>query len=431
MEQLVKRFIKENLISIDKPIVCAVSGGADSVALLNILHNLGYEIVLAHVNHHKRIESELEQKAMEEAAKKLEIPFELLEYHYDGNDNFHNDSHHARYKFFKEVCEKYNTNIIATAHHLDDQLETILIKLLEGSNLYGYGGISVCNDDGSYKIIRPLLCVSKVQIYEYLNKKSIEYFEDSSNKEDIYLRNRIRHKVVPLLKQESEALYEKVYEYSIQLKEAFSYIRNQSIDYLNKTNNIIELKTFNGLDIALKKDIISLLFERNNINKNYDIINNVVEFLSDENGSKSIDLSGCRLIKSYDLAYIKTEVNQIPEEVCLNLDNDIIYNDKYHIYFSNSIPKNNEKYIKLCYNDIRFPLIVRAVREGDFIEALVGRKKINRVFIDKKVPKEDRVNVPIITDNDNNILWVFDYIKSKNVYEQKEKGKIYLVCKER
>ena len=174
-----------------------------------------------------------------------------------------------------------------------------------------------------------------------------------------------------------------------------------------------------------------MLFERNNINKNYDIINNVVEFLSDENGSKSIDLSGCRLIKSYDLAYIKTEINQIPEEVCVNLDNDAIYNDKYHIYFSNSIPKNNEKYIKLCYNDIRFPLIVRAVREGDFIEALVGRKKISRVFIDKKVPKEDRVNVPIITDNDNNILWVFDYIKSKNVYEQKEKGKIYLVCKER
>ena len=165
MIKKIKEFMLKNSIDIDNIIICAISGGVDSLVMLDLLNKMGYKVVLAHVNHNKREESKIEQEAMKTLADNLGIPFEFLSYHYDGNDNFHNDAHNARYEFFKNLCKKYNTDLVSTAHHLDDQIETILIKLMEGSNLYGYGGISALVDDGEYRIIRPLLCVDKKQIY--------------------------------------------------------------------------------------------------------------------------------------------------------------------------------------------------------------------------------------------------------------------------
>nr|MCR5231718.1 tRNA lysidine(34) synthetase TilS [Acholeplasmatales bacterium] len=256
MENKVKEFIKNNNLILNKPIIVAVSGGADSVSLLYVLHKLGYKLVLAHVNHNKRKESIIEQHAMEELALKLNIPFELLDYHYSSKDNFQSEAHEARYEFFKSLCKKYNTNIIATAHHKDDQIETVLMKLMEGSNLYGYGGIAISNVRDGYLIIRPLLCVTKEEIYDYCNKNNLVYFEDSSNKENDYLRNRLRHNVIPILKNECPSLGDKIMEYSIQAHEAFDYIREQSISYLKNNNDTIDINTYLNLNIALKKDIL-------------------------------------------------------------------------------------------------------------------------------------------------------------------------------
>ena len=431
MEKKIALFLKNNNININKTIIVAVSGGADSVSLVHILYNLKYDVVLAHVNHHMREQSEIEEQAMRALGKELNIPVEILEYHYKGNDNFHNDSHNARYNFFRSLCAKYNTNIIATAHHLDDQAETILIKLMEGSNLYGYGGISICNDDGNYKIIRPLLCVSKQDLYDYCIKNNYKYFEDSSNHEDHYLRNRLRHHVIPLLKDECEDFYTKVLEYSIQVKEAFNFIRNQSKSFLNKNDNKIDLIEFNTFDIALKKDIISLLLERYNIRKNNDIINDICNLLSTNNGTKYLILSdNKKLIRSYDKAYIEDNFKQELNEIELDINKEVIYDNKYKFYLTKNIPTNNAKYLKLCYNNLVFPLHIRPRKNGDEIESISGTKKISRVFIDLKVSKDIRDYIPIITDNNDNILWVYDYIKSKSVFSQKEAFNIYLVCEE-
>lgn len=432
MEQKVKSFIIENKMNINNDtIICAVSGGVDSICLLNILNNLGYKIVLAHVNHHKRKESELEQKAMESLAKSLNIPFELLDYFYDGKDNFHNDSHNARYSFFKSLCKKYNTSIIATAHHLDDQIETILIKLLEGSNLYGYGGISIVNDDGEYKIIRPLLCVSKSDLYIYANDNKITYFEDCSNSEDIFLRNRIRHNIVPLLNREIEDLYSKISQYSIQVKEAFNFIRKQSIEYLNKTNNIIDLVSFNELDIALKKDILSLLLENNNIRRSNLLIIDILKLLKSNRGTKAIDLeNNYKFIRSYDKAYIKKQEISAVSTLKIDLNDVVIFNNKYKFYFSKKIPVNNAKFIKLCYNDLELPFYIRNKKDGDFITLDIGTKKVNRIFIDSKIPRNERNQIPIITDCKDNILWIYDFSKSKDVVSQKNAYDLIFICEE-
>lgn len=419
--------VKNNLIE-DDVVVCAVSGGADSVALLHILYSLGYKVVLAHVNHNMREQSKIEQRAMESLASKLNIPFELFDYHFDNSGNFQAVAHEARYKFFKSVCDKYNTKTIATAHHASDQIETVLMRILEGSNLFGYGGISLCGNVEGYRIIRPLLIVDKDDLYSYNNQNKLEYFEDSSNQTDHYLRNRLRHHVVPYLKDNCPDLNAKINNYSTQVKEAFSFIRELSINYLKKWNNRIVVGEFNILNIALKKDIISLVLEQNDINRNVRIIDNILELLQDTRGTKEISLSNSsKLVRSYNEAFIVKNRDNIENKVLLNL-NDKVKFGKYLFYFSKSMPQNNEKFIKLCYNSLELPLVIRSREESDEIKLEFGTKKVSRVLIDCKVSKENRPNIPLIFNGNGDLLWIYDYKKSKLVSLSKGDGDLYLIC---
>lgn len=432
MINIVKNFImNNNLINPLEYVICSTSGGVDSICLLHILYNLGYKVVLAHVNHHKRIESENEENEMRCLAKKLNIPFELYHYYDDGSNNFHDNAHTMRYEFYKKVADKYNTKTITTAHHLDDQAETVIMRLISGSNLYGYSGIANKLTLDGYTIVRPLLCISKKEIYEYVNEHGLIYFEDSSNEEDDYLRNRIRHHVIPLLKIENPNLLNQINDYSTLVKEAFNYIRNQSINFLNNNNNIIDIKSFKSLDISLKKDIICLLFENNNLDKTNNIINNCLNLI-DNNCNSSIDIKeGYIFIVEYDKAYIQSKEQVFDYYYELSLDNKVEIMGKYVLYFSKNEPINNEKYIKLCYNDLKLPFSIRNRKDGDTIRMNYGNKKVSRILIDQKVEKSKRDTLPLIFDNSGKLLWVYNYAKNIDVINQKLNGDIYLVCEER
>lgn len=430
MEKHTLNFMQSNNLITDKPIVCAVSGGVDSICLLNILNNLGFKVILAHVNHNKRVESNDEAIAMENLAKTLNIPYEYYSYHYDNSDNFHNDAHIARYNFFKDVCHKHNTNVIATAHHLDDQIETILIKMINGSNLYGYGGISLSYEEGNIKVIRPLLHTNKDELYKYAKENNLIYYEDKSNDEDEFLRNKIRHHIIPKLKEYSNDFYNKISLYSNQVKEAFNFIRSISIKYLEDNNNVIMLESFAVLDIAVKKDIISLLLESYDISKNNRIISQILDVLSNSIGTSEISLDkNYRFVRNYDIAMIKTK--SLESNTCVKLQNEeIVYNNKFRIYFSKIKPNNNAKWIKLCYNVIELPFFVRPWKHGDEIKLQFGTKKLSRLFIDKKIPKDVRNSIPVITDKNNNVIWVYGLAKSELIKNNRENEEIFLVCEE-
>lgn len=431
MQTKVKRFIEEyNLIQDKKPIICAVSGGVDSVCLLHILHNLHYPLILAHVNHHKREQSKIEQIAMEKLAKELNIPFELLDFYDSGKNNFQNNAHDARYHFFKQLAIKYHTTLIATAHHLNDQAETILMRLINGSNLYGYAGISIMQQENEYSIIRPFLCVTKKEIYEYAKKNDLTYFEDSSNASDDYLRNRIRHHVLPLIEKENANYLEKFQEFSIQAKETFNFIRKQSINYLDKLNNTIEASSFSNLDVALKKDIICLLFERYHLEKNFEVVKKCVRLI-DQNKNCIYHLKDSySLVIEYGKTYIslKKENNSFYEK--LDLEDTKLILKQYKFYFSKKLPQNNEKYLKLCYNDLKLPFFIRNKKDGDFINMSYGKKKVARILIDEKIPASKRNQIPLIFDNEGDLLWIYNLAKSQAVQIQKDHSDIFLICEE-
>ena len=194
---------KENLLKRGEKVIVTCSGGADSIFLLHILNKLGFECVVAHCNFHLRgEESDRDENFVSEFCKNEGIT--LLVEHFDTKQfaaenklSIEMAARELRYNWFEKVRAEYNAGAIAVAHHSDDSIETILLNLLRGTGLKGICGIRPRNGF----IVRPLLCVNRKEIEEYLAENGIGYITDSTNLENEYTRNKIRNIVMPILRE--------------------------------------------------------------------------------------------------------------------------------------------------------------------------------------------------------------------------------------
>lgn len=417
---------KDNPFTKNEYVIVAVSTGIDSMCLLNMLLEYKQKIVICFVNHHTR-----EQIVTEEAFLKLfssnnNIPLEILDYYHEDSSNFQQDARNARYAFFYKTALKYNAKYILTAHHQNDNLESIMINFIKGSNLYGYGGISKLVKYKDVFIYRPLLDISRNDIKSYCDENKIVYFEDESNTKDKYLRNRIRHFITPILEKENPNLYQAIKQYSTILKESFAYIRKSSLLYLNEHKMNIDVSSFKDLDIVLKKDILNYLLEKHNLNSNYNLIIDLLKIIENNKPQAIYTLSNNYLfIKEYNRCYLKKKDNSLIKEITLSLEEPVIFNDKYRFYLTKNLSNNNENYLKICYNDLKLPLVIRTRKDGDYMNLPFGKKKLKSIFIDKKIPSEIRKTTPIITNSEGEILWVLNTIKKPTLDTY-----IYLVCEE-
>lgn len=423
----VKCFIKNNFnLPRNAKIALAFSYGIDSTCLLDILLKLNYEVVLCHVNHKHRPESELEEKAAIDLADKLGLKIYIHHLNENKLENFHNDAHHKRYKFFLDVAKRENIKYIATAHHQSDNLETILMNLISGSNMYGYSGIApeIVIDDVS--IIRPLLALSKDEIKQYQKDNNLLFFEDSSNSTNEFTRNRIRHNVIPNLMKENPSLYNNISNYSNIIRDAFSYIRSQSIRYINKWDGQIAIDEYKSLDRSIRTDIISYILEQNDISKNFALIVQINDLLMSNKPQGNIALSNNFVFKKrYSHAFLQKHEKDTYFEYKL-FEENVIYTKNYRFYFTKILPSSDVKYLKLCYNRLVFPLTLRTRKPGDIINMQFGHKKVKDLMIDAKVPIEER-NEALLLLNDNTILWISDIAKSRELCDMKNNGDIYLV----
>ena len=409
MKQKVLNYIKKhNLLSKDKAIVIALSGGVDSMVLFDILRSLNYKVIIAHVNHNVRKESYYEYQEIEKLAKNLDIPFYGLILEEINNANFHDEARKKRYDFFKEVANENNTNTICTAHHLDDLIETSLMKIVRGSNIFGYSGIKNKVSIDGIDIVRPLLCLNKDEIYEYANNNKLLYFEDQSNKTDHYTRNRYRHHIIPLLKEENPNIYQEFQSFSNQLLNAFNYIRKQSSSILNNWNNEININEYKKLDKALQYDIISILLEKYKIIQITSKIETIMEIINKDKANSSIDLNYQYVFyKSYAKGFISKKINPTPYEIIINDFGLYSLPNGDSILYTKILQKNNTNYINICYNNkMSLPIIVRNRKDGDVIHFDYGNKKVKDHLIDKKIPLIDRDIIPIVTDSNDNIIGI-------------------------
>ena len=413
MIDTIKNFIKEeNLIEKGETIVVGVSGGIDSMVLLNVLYNLGYKLVIAHVNHNVRVESKDELIFVKNYAIEKNIPFESIVLDKIDGVNFQDKARQLRYEFFFDVARKYNSTKIATAHHLDDLLETILMRISRGSNLYGYGGIKPIINYSNASIIRPLLCVNRCDIKKYQEENNIPFMEDNSNLKDKYTRNRYRHKVVPILVEENPNIYQNILRYSKQMYLSFDYIRKESKKLFKKNNGEINNEEFSCLDDCIKLDYISYILEQNNVPCSYNKILQIKNMILSEapNGYVKISKNYC-FKKNYSTSYVTKHIDVIDYEYVINLEESVTLPDGSIVKFTRNIKNSREIYLKLCYNTLVLPLKIRNRRDGDYFIFKFGKKKIKDLFIDMKIPMDVRNKVPFVLDANDNILGIPGIIK--------------------
>ncbi len=414
-------------------IVLGCSGGPDSMILLKFLtdirKNKNISIVCAHVNHKLRKESDDEMVWLEGVCKKKNIIFEKMIINNYGDDNFHNEARNFRYDFFDSLVKKYNAKYLMTAHHGDDLIETVLMRIVRGSTLKGYAGFGDRVKKDGYEIIRPLVYVTKDEIIEYNKKHKIEYATDKSNFSDKYTRNRYRRVVLPFLKSEDKNVHLKFLKYSKLLDECESYLKKQ-VDSHRKNvykDNTIMIDEFKKLDSIIQNEVINSIlaeFYQDDLILITDVHNDLIRSLiySNRSNSKIYLPNAVKVVKSYDKVYFDRETEQIDSYDIELLDYANLPNGK-NIKVLEESDNNNNYYCRLNSDDIALPLNIRTRKAGDKmkVKGLNGSKKIKDIFIDEKIPVSQRDLWPVVVDSKDVIVWLpglkkskFDIPKEKN-----------------
>jgi len=408
-------------------VVAAISGGPDSMYLLDVLINLkDKKIVVAHVHHNLRKESDEEAIKLEEYCKKNNLIFEMMKIESYPNNKFSEESaRKIRYDFFDKLINKYNSDILFTAHHGDDQVETILMRISRGSNLKGYAGIETISNDRGYKIVRPLLSLTKEEIIKYLDNNCIWYALDKSNNDTKYTRNRYRKNILPALKNENKNIHNKFNEFSDRLLLADKYITKQTNKYyeqvvVDKDINVIE---FNKLDKILKLYILEKYFKK--------IYKESIGLINTKHLEFIINKMSQNRNLNFDLPNNKKGIIEYSIFRVVNVTENIEYRYEFNDYvklpngkeitLDNNTKLTTNYVIHLNSEEIKLPFIVRTRRDGDFmtVKNMLGKKKVNDIFIDSKIPKGERDGYPIVTDSTGEIIWI-PGIKKSHLDRKKE-----------
>lgn len=430
-------FLENELNINDETIIVGVSGGPDSMALLTLLNDIKKKkklrIVCAHVNHNIRKVSNEEERLLEEYCHEHEIVFESMKIEKYGDDNFHNEARNIRYDFFDKVVKKYEAKRVFTAHHADDLIETILMRIVRGSTIKGYSGFSKNVERDGYTISRPLFELTKDEILDYLKLKKVDYSIDKSNESDKYTRNRYRKNIVPFLKEEDSNVHEKFIKFSSVLEEYDSFVDRETARVIESIGDLqsISIYKFNRYDELIKRRVIYYILE--------EIYHDDLILISDVHAENIIKLANSNRANAYIMLpnelkvskeYGKLIIGKLPEEIISYeiemIDEAFLPNGKT-IKRVGAEEKNGNDVCRLNSDDIVMPISIRTRRHGDKIALKnSGHRRIKDIFIDSKISLDDRDKWPIVVDATDNVIWIPGIKKSKFVKQKNETYDIIL-----
>lgn len=421
-------------------VVLGVSGGVDSMVLFDVLNRLpvNYKpsLTVAHINHQLRDESDEEERFIREWVGQYDVPI----YTYIWDKAMHPDSgvekeaRKIRYAFFDEVAEKTNSSVILTAHHRDDQIETVLMRFVKGSSLDELTGILSTRRANQKRIVRPLLSYSKEQIKQYAIEQSIPWKEDETNQSMDYTRNRYRQFIIPELKKENPAFEQHVYDFSKNIQDVLKVIEPLINDELQRsfhlTHNsmMLNLSTFLKQESGFQKIVLRRAFKELSGQRAYIISQNHIDILIDwfvsGGPNTTIDLPDQFIArKEYDNCFIykadHTHTSQKADRYLLTLNQWTVLNDQEKIgFFTSDIFKTMSWKDGPCIylNDEveSEALWVRHREPGDrmTIKGSGGSKKIKDIFIDQKVPGRQRDEAWLVINSQQDIIWLVNHKES-------------------
>ncbi|MFA9413681.1 MULTISPECIES: tRNA lysidine(34) synthetase TilS [unclassified Streptococcus] len=381
-KKLLKHFLAKGYFTHHQQVLVAVSGGLDSMTLLNLLYDwreeLGIELGIAHVNHQQRPESTDEENHLRSLAERLQLPIFVA--HFSGAFS-EEKARDFRYAFFSHIMAEQGYTALVTGHHRDDQVETILMRLLRGSRLRHLSGIKEVQSFGYGQLIRPLLSFSKSDFPDS------EHFEDQSNQESTYTRNRVRLEYLPYLRQESPKLDQHLLDLGRE-----SLLLLTALSDLSQGLSATEVSVFRqqtpAVQYFLLQDYLSSFADLALSKAQYQ---QVLTVLRTKANYRAPLKNGYWLIKDYShwrIEKINPETDLPQPPIVLNYGEEVVFND-FLIAFS----ENQESTYLLPDSSA---LLIRSPLAGDKIQLGHFHKKLSRLFIDDKLPLNDRHKALVI-----------------------------------
>lgn len=423
-DRIYKTLVENKLISRGDTVIVGASGGPDSQFMIYILEKfrkeLGFEMVLAHLNHLHRREANKDEELVRKTAEKLGLDFFSRSRSMDDlasklKISPEDAGRRLRYEFFGDLAKKYPTSKIAVAHNKDDQAETVLMRIIRGTGLDGLRAM----DYRTGNIIRPILDIKKKEILEYLDENNIAYAIDHTNFENDYTRNKVRLDIIPILEEINPNVIDSVFSLSALAKDDLKILdkivdeKFKEMARISQGEISFDKEKFDQEDPAilrriLRKSVEILKGQIKDLSKE-----NLVDFLKikDLETGKVLIKDDLSLRKSYD-SYILEEITKKEKnltEKYLGDQETVFYNG---FYIKTSII-NSDKYEKdknvgyFDYDLLDFPLKVRTRRPGDRIVPLghKSEKKLKDFLSDQKIDRKRRDNLPLILSKDK-IIWL-------------------------
>ena len=380
---------KQSLIDPGDRIVCAVSGGADSVALLFALfllrEKLDFSLAAVHFNHGLRgAESDQDEAFVRMLCDRYDIPLTVGRGSVTaGKKGLEAAARDARYAFFDTLPGK-----IATAHTADDNAETVLMHMIRGTGLKGLGAIAPRRG----RIIRPMLTVTRQEVLAFLEEFNLSYRTDSSNETDDFLRNRIRHHVMPLLERENPRICENLSAMALRLRQD-----EQALQNLSMVPEEPRVETLRQADPAVRSRMLENFLKRQGVKEPEAEHISMAEALvfSDKPGAKAQFPGGVTLRRCYDRLTAESELQPLPQAELFCPGQVTV--GRYRI---TCMPAE-----QILNNQNTFTLpqgawVVRSREQGDAITLSGGTKTLKKLFIDRKIPAHLRSGIPLIADGD-------------------------------
>lgn len=417
----------------DPAVVLAVSGGVDSMVLLDFFLKDSTintdKIVVAHFNHCLRAISEEEAAFVEGYCRTRNIKYHYGEWSRQTDfRNLEKRARDARYDFLMEVCEKEKSSILVTGHHQNDLAETVLMKLTKGSRFSNLVGIRKFSQKKDVTVFRPLMTFNKNDLLEYSQIHQVPFVEDESNSQLHFQRNRFRKRVVPNLIEENPKFLQQISTFVKQMEYANDIIQKNVEDhcqriYQRDSGWCLNLMGIEKLSKAEQYFLLDAFFQKAIENNELEIKQqqheNALELLMNEDGFKVIHLTdNWRLIKNYrELELVQKEaIEPLNLNAKLTVGETILPNQMGKLVLEDNSQeqvllnrKDGHEIYSLEVTAEQLPLIVRCPVKGDAIvfNKAGQHKKINRLFIDRKIPRDKRDNFLVIEDNHKQILSLF------------------------
>lgn len=433
----VEQFLERNVLNWQQEsYVLAVSGGVDSMVLLEQFFQLQkkYPIIITvvHIHHHLRQESDEEEVMVREFCRKRNLSVEVCHWEEGSSQNsgIEEKARQFRYEKLKESQQKHHASYVVVAHHADDQVETVLMKLTRGSTLEGIAGMKPMRPFGEGYLIRPFLTVDKKVLYEYASMHQIFYSEDTTNQSVAYTRNRFRQEMIPLFKKENPKFNQKIQEFTKTLQEQQELIGTITYQWMEQAlvelpngwswNKDSYLKQPIGLQkvilVEISKKIGGLLSTKN--------VSDIHKAILSDTSQLSLNLpKGWIFQKRYQqLFLVKKEVEAIVYKefrVEKFQTEDIVLSKNERVSFT------KEEGWEMMVSCEDFPLIIRRRKSGDSLLLRSNQhQSLRRYCINEKIPKEEREKLWVVENATKEIIAILGFRKPQSLSKMKETDKI-------